>query len=264
MQILEALAKLDPSADVHWTLDGAPRMDVMQKLVGSAELTRADVTNAAPSFSRENAGDYFGAQSTEDTNVETHPETEEGSEATGEVEADEVPISRELEEEADPTEPDPEPEEAEVMVEAAPLPNDPTDPVPGPSAPVEPPEMEALQEELAAATKVMVTAQQAQEEAKKQADYMADVVNAINRKIDLLTRTDPNHATAGIRAYLKRQHEVRMARAAGMQRFLKTTGLHPADVAKATDPKAPIDRAMAMRKPPRGTARPMYPVQKIT
>jgi len=55
MTIKEALAQLDPMVDEHWTADGLPRMDVVEGLVGTKEITRQDVTEADPEFCREEA-----------------------------------------------------------------------------------------------------------------------------------------------------------------------------------------------------------------
>lgn len=48
--ILEALLRLDPTNDEHWTADGAPRLEAM-KLEG---VKRTDIIKAAPQFSRSN------------------------------------------------------------------------------------------------------------------------------------------------------------------------------------------------------------------
>jgi hypothetical protein len=50
-RITTALAQLDPDRDEHWTSSGLPAMDAMRALVG-AEVTRAQVTAAAPDFTR--------------------------------------------------------------------------------------------------------------------------------------------------------------------------------------------------------------------
>jgi len=47
-QIHEALLKLDPKNDAHWTVDGAPKLDQL----GIDGLKRSDVIKAAPQFSR--------------------------------------------------------------------------------------------------------------------------------------------------------------------------------------------------------------------
>ena len=54
MNILEALAALDVEDNEHWTNDGQPAVAAMQEATGDAELTRAQITEAAPLFSREN------------------------------------------------------------------------------------------------------------------------------------------------------------------------------------------------------------------
>jgi hypothetical protein len=55
--ILEALSQLDPNDDTQWTDDGGPRMDVLQKFTNDKTLTRANVNEAAPQFSRTSAQD---------------------------------------------------------------------------------------------------------------------------------------------------------------------------------------------------------------
>ena len=53
-QIIAALAKLDPANDAQWTKDGLPKLDIMSELTGDPKLTRKAVTNASPTFTREN------------------------------------------------------------------------------------------------------------------------------------------------------------------------------------------------------------------
>lgn len=52
MQLPSALANLDQLNDAHWTSDGAPRLDVLAKLVG-APVTRQQIRDIAPEFTRE-------------------------------------------------------------------------------------------------------------------------------------------------------------------------------------------------------------------
>lgn len=54
-KILEALAKLDPGNDNHWTAEGAPRIETLRLLAGDASITRDQVTAADQSFNREAA-----------------------------------------------------------------------------------------------------------------------------------------------------------------------------------------------------------------
>ena len=53
MNIKEALASLDALDDEQWTQDGAPKTDVVSELVGH-KVSRAEIIEAAPKFSREN------------------------------------------------------------------------------------------------------------------------------------------------------------------------------------------------------------------
>lgn len=54
MELKEALQSLDPLNDNQWTGEGAPKVDTLKELTGNPTLTRKDVTEAAPAFTREN------------------------------------------------------------------------------------------------------------------------------------------------------------------------------------------------------------------
>jgi len=162
-------------------------------------------------------------------------------------------------------EPNPEGDEPDADDETegdAPDPETPEEEAPAAPVPSSTPKVKATREELEAkreiVTKDMLEAQSAQEEAKKVADSLANQVNDLNRQLDKLNKADPNHGTAGIRAYLAQQNKNRLARAEGLTRFVEVTGVHPADAAKATNPKAPIDQALSSRKSPRGSTRPQF------
>ncbi len=263
MNINEALSSLDPANDEHWTADGLPRMDAVQALVGSSDITREDVTNAAPDLTRETSAQK------EMPDVEAHPEVEATPEAAGEV-VGEVTDEPRVEVEgdvitgdpADDWHPDPEPEDEDDAPPSIPAPT-PTPPTPEPepvhveTAP--PTETELLQERLDDLTVQMLAAQRDQEEAKREAARLADEVNTINRQMDQLIKHDPNHGTAGTRAYLKKQNELRIERGKRLERFTKAVDVHPQEFMRALDPRTPIDRAMQGRKPPRGTRRPHFP-----
>ena len=47
-----ALLQLDTTNDNHWTADGLPRLDTVKFISGVSNVTRADLTAAAPGFSR--------------------------------------------------------------------------------------------------------------------------------------------------------------------------------------------------------------------
>ncbi len=54
MELTEALAKLDPKNDEHWTQDGSPRVDVVSTFMGR-DVKRIEITDAAPHLKRDNA-----------------------------------------------------------------------------------------------------------------------------------------------------------------------------------------------------------------
>jgi hypothetical protein len=54
-KILDAVKKLDPNNDNHWTADGLPRIDTVRMLASDTSLTREQVDKIAPAFNREAA-----------------------------------------------------------------------------------------------------------------------------------------------------------------------------------------------------------------
>ena len=54
-KLQKAVLGLDPADDTHWTKDGKPAMTAVEKLYGSAAITRADVEAVAPGWTREKA-----------------------------------------------------------------------------------------------------------------------------------------------------------------------------------------------------------------
>lgn len=59
-KVVEALGKLDPSNDNHWTSDGLPRIDTVRMFAGNQALTREAITAAIPNFSRQIAAAAMG------------------------------------------------------------------------------------------------------------------------------------------------------------------------------------------------------------
>ena len=53
-KITEALGKLDPVNDNHWTSDGLPRIDTVRMFASDPSLSRELITSEAPDFSRSN------------------------------------------------------------------------------------------------------------------------------------------------------------------------------------------------------------------
>ncbi len=216
INIVEALDKLDSTNDEQWTAQGLPRVEIVTALLGVEELTRKEITEAAPDFTREAVLEAIAL-------AEIIAEPDEDGSLVYQVPHDE-----------------PE-DEYEVEVEA-PVP----EPVPVvPSQPLT--ELERLQARLAEKTEEMFKAQRVAEVAKDEANQLANDVNKLNRTIDRYEKADPNSSTAGIRAYIAQQNKNRIARMAGLHAFVKSTGSKPADVQNAIDPRAPIDRAMGRR-----------------
>ncbi len=239
MNINEALAGLDPSDDEMWTGQDLPRIDVMRHMVKNPELTRKDITEANPEFTRRTAADAVVPDaSEEDANVSTLSDTETEAEASEEV----------MVKASDPRQAEGSTAAPEVIVDA---------PKPAPvQVPSATSQMETLKAALELHTQAMTQAQQIKAEADKAARAASNEVNALNRKIDSLTIHDPQAATAGIRDYIKSQGEQRALKAQRVQEFMGKSGASPQAVAKALEVRSPLDKAMHGRKPPRGTQRP--------
>lgn len=79
-EILEAVRGLDPQNDEHWTADGMPRLDAVENLLGG-DVSRKQVTNAAPGFTRAVAQELVDALDDGEPPVDEPP-----------VEGDDVPV----------------------------------------------------------------------------------------------------------------------------------------------------------------------------
>lgn len=53
-KILDALKKLDPANEDHWTSDGLPRLDVVNTHMEGAQVTRQQITEVAKGFTQKN------------------------------------------------------------------------------------------------------------------------------------------------------------------------------------------------------------------
>ncbi len=231
MNIKEALKTLDPIDDEQWTADGMPRVDVVAKMVENDELKRVEITAAAPDFTRATARKL----DLSDNSAPAAPPVAGWNNPPPPGAPLEAPQEH-VEVVAEP--------EVPIAVETAP--SDALDP------------LEALLEERRLLEVEMYEAQAIHKAAKADADAASNQVNDLNRRIEVLENDDPHHSTAHIRAYLNQQKINRLERADRMRKFLGDSGLSLKDVSKEFDPRAPIDRAMHGRKPPRGSVRPMY------
>jgi hypothetical protein len=221
MDIKEALAQLDSMEDSHWTADGAPATQAVSDLIGQ-KVTRAQITDAAPKFSRENM---------DLTEIEEETTDAEEGLREGQEEVTDEPV------------------DASILAEFAEmepmLPNEFADKV-----------LQKADPRLLPQIETMLTEQLQAIEAKEKE------VEEMKRKVKLskaLTVTwikqlvpDMSNQEA-IQAYIRSSQENRAAKAAEIQKVLG--GLKPADIAKL-DPRAAIDKAFA-RKTARGGQRPV-------
>jgi hypothetical protein len=51
-EIRDVLSKLDAGTDEHWTSDGQPKVEVIHQLSGDSTITRKQIIDAAPNFTR--------------------------------------------------------------------------------------------------------------------------------------------------------------------------------------------------------------------
>ncbi len=74
-KITEALAKLDPMTDEHWTKSGLPDVDAVSNLVGE-KVTRTAIAEASQGFTRADALERATAPATATPAETPHPEPE--------------------------------------------------------------------------------------------------------------------------------------------------------------------------------------------
>lgn len=224
--ISDALSKLDPTNDNHWTQDGLPRLDTIRIVSGDPSLSREAVTAANPEFNRESAQ---AAASAAQAGGATTPAT--------------------------PTDPaPPAPATAatgtETQPPAPPAPPEPDLPVlnPPPVA-VAAGDQEELVAKIAEAKLNLSDRQDALQLAKQE---LVDAQNEVARLEAQLTEASPNNANT-IMDYLQRQQKNLEERGARKQ-LIKDSGLDLKQLAK--DLKSPLDAAME-RKNTRGAQRPV-------
>jgi hypothetical protein len=233
-------------------------MDVLQKLTQMPDLSRTQVTNAAPDFSRASVQEYKAIDSTEDNDVEALSESEQAPEASEAV--IDVQAGGEFDVMVDAVEPDVVAMEATQGETVTVTPVAPEIATQAPEKAVAPvlTEMQALQASLAVHEEAMLDADRVKEAADKAMKISSDKVNEICSKIDALTVANPHAATAGIRDYIAMQNKLRYNRAMRASKFMGNSGAKPSDVAKMLEVRSPIDKAFLGRKPPRGTQRPQH------
>lgn len=218
-KILDALLKLDINNDDHWTADGLPRMDAIEMIVGSKDITRQQVTAAKPGFSRAvaaaaQATQAQGGQGSTEPAAQTAPAAAQVPSTT---EPGSTTSEEEDESEVDNTD---EPDVAEARHR-----------------------LREAQEELAGLDQARAEVKRLYAEKSAEVDKLTDALEALVGK-----------ETVGdaIQGYLARQRQNLEERAARMQ-VIRESGVNLAELGRNL--KAPIDAAMA-RKTGYGGGRP--------
>jgi len=217
MDIKEALAQLDTMDDDKWTEDGAPLVDAVSEIMGG-KVTRKEITDAAPKFSRSNA---------DLTPVE--PEQEEPVVEETVVEDDE-PLTTDM---------------LEKFVEMEPmLPQELAEKFLSKVDPRLLPEIELL---MAQQYQILEAKQSELDELKRRVKIGRSLTQTwIKRLVPDMSNQE------AIQAYIRSSQAQRASKTNEIRTILG--GLKPADIAKL-DPRAAIDKAFA-RKTTRGGGRP--------
>lgn len=223
MDLLTALAQLDPSNDEQWTAEGYPRVDVVSRLVG-VEVSRRQITEANPTLMRNTAPELPPRD-------EDAPLLDLGQDEAGGVE--EAPPAPPAEEVAPP-----EPVGESVLTM-------PTQQV------VNDPELLARAiEEMSAIHDAKIEQIRALEKETKELAGKIETASIIFQRIK-----PKDDDTSGVREFLARQAEARAEKAKRARKFIDA-GTSPQEVAKALDPRSQLDQAMNRRKAGMGSSRP--------
>ena len=225
MDIQEALLKLDKNDDSQWTSDGVPLVAAISKIMGR-EVTRSEIVNAAPTFSRQDARIQ--------ASKEEHP-----------------PIVPEAAVEGnDPKGPDDEWDASVVFVE---------DQVVGMSLSEVAQDPALIDRALVELNRQNTILVRRKNQAEKQMAYVGKLTALMEKaKSNYERRAKIKPDQAPIRGYLDRQNEARRERFNRAQRFIEA-GTSARDVAEQLSTTSKIDAALAQRKPDRGAARPAHP-----
>jgi hypothetical protein len=216
MDIKEALMSLDQMDDEQWTKDGSPKLEVVSNLVGK-QVSRAEVVDAAPKFSRENM---------DTSKEEKKPEPDGDATVAAESVPDEEPVPMDLSELIG----------VDVSIFAKKV-----------LSAATPDELVGIEKYLEDSIQMIDKKINDLNEYRK-----AVRVNKGETKVWVQRLVKDVSNSQAIRDYLDNNFQMRMAKAAHLQNILG--GAKLSDLIKL-DPRSPIDRAMS-RKTDRGTGRP--------
>lgn len=226
-KIQEALSKLDPANDNHWTGDGLPRIETVKILSSISGVSRGEITDAAPLFTRSNL--VLEGQSEQVNEQESKAETPVVTSESEEQDEDLVDVKPTEEQDDEPAdESEPELEESQV-VEA--------DDVTG--------ELAAVKTELEVVNKGIA---KLQKKRNKILERETELVQELERE------TKAGNQPSATQGYLKSQRKLLQERGKRIQR-MKDSGIDFKEIARLTG-KAPID-AVRARQTGHGNKRPM-------
>jgi septal ring factor EnvC (AmiA/AmiB activator) len=205
--IIEALKTLDPKNDEHWTGNGDPVIAVVSELIKDPKLKRAQITEAAPEFNRNNLvlpGDKPDTASL--PSLESLPKEEQDQ--VNAILNDDKPFNA------------PEPDDGAT---------------PGP----ETTELDQARAEVDRLNAEVTEANRAIEAAKQHAAEKTNELAAAEARMHALIPNNDNQSA--IQAYIAQQNADRAARAASRQAIFQ--GIDP----RTLDPRSPIDQAFGRK-----------------
>lgn len=230
MDILEALATLDLTNDEMWTEDGLPSVDVVAALVENDKLTRADIMQVAPEFTRDSSA-----------TPDQPSDSDEVAKSTPDPDAKR----------------DDEPRDPDAKRDDESQPGDENDRGGEDDAP-----RMSLEERLAAElnelNKEMGELGITVRDLQKERSELGRKINYVGGSLDKVRSQNP--AATGIQQYLASQNRIREERAERIEQ-LKGSGLE--ELLRTIKPAA-LDAAMRQRKPARGSVRPQFqPLKQV-
>lgn len=241
MDLNKALSQLDPNNEGHWTSDGLPRVDVVARISGNSVLTRRDINDAAPDFTRDSLQDDARPDLEEDeapAPIAEGEDQEEKEEVEEKPKVDVKPLASAFIEITDETK----------LLDEAPM-------------------AQILSSEDLCNRALEEVDERCQVLLKDQKDIAAELHNlgnvgrVLTKRIELAKKADPNRTSREIQEVIRRGNEERVKKAKKLQQFL-SEGTSAQEVLAAANPVSKLDQSLNARKTGFGHGRPQYPVQE--
>ena len=224
-KIQEVLSSMDTLDEEQWTADGSPKVDYVRREAGDDSISRHNIFEAAPSFSRENPVITPVGKETEETEETEETDAPEEPSVPEEPEEPEEPEVQEDDSDDKDEEVDTYMSRAEFVRHLAEVPKE---------------DLQALEDTL----------KERRNEISLEIDRLKDLFDRAGHAVQLTRarrlREIPEMTDQEARQlFIKKQNEQRMARFAKLEKSAKS----------------PLDQAMS-RKNPRGQNRPARTIQK--